>query len=248
MAEKSIIKRTIKFLYYNFRRPQIKSKRDIDELDDIQTFKDQVKTLKPDAVFVQGCSIELLTHIIQEIRSLNVGLAYNHIQSDDILKQDTQFCMLTSLTMIKKSFIRFEQTLYDRGIIKYVIDTKETINQKPKLLTILTAELEPSTGIVQRRHQIDTLKNITIGDKTPKNQPVIFFGCTNIPNWQNTVIQPQDWLDAWRETGNSDSEYTNGMDRMDRIWYWGVDCVKYSTIPINLPKRYFAILTEFSIC
>ncbi len=135
--------------------------------------------------------------------------------------------------------------------------TPEDEGDSYRTLALVTSKL--ATSVTARRQQISKLEML-FGPSVVPGRGVIFAGDTTISKWLIDIPgdtiplgldldQKPRWLDAWREMGTADNEVTRTTygDRMDRMWYHGVECVGYSTIPLVDPSDINAVLAEFKI-
>lgn len=109
----------------------------------------------------------------------------------------------------KKGYISFAKSKEGRGLTWVELSTTPQIH-------IVTSEFESKgEGSTSRKAQTEELA-VTFGNKS-----IIFAGSTNIASWQKLNIDDisDKWIDAWLEGGTSSNEYTDGVDRLDRIWY-----------------------------
>lgn len=133
------------------------------------------------------------------------------------------------LSPADRGYVSFTNTTQQRGMIIY------TFVLSGLEVKVCTAQLESGgTGGGIRKSQIRDINTI-IGPSAANGagvnssvndagSPVIFAGDTNILSWQielNNMTPGPTWLDAWREKGNGENEYTSSStrDRMDRVWY-----------------------------
>jgi len=172
------------------------------------------------------------------IRETNSN-GYKYVRMDDNFKKNTGELIFTTsrkdditLKVDKALFTGFRNTSEDRALSRYDI----TIDSNVKI-SICTSELE--TTIVNRRLQIDEIVN---SFKT--NDKVIFVGNTNIPEWQRDIHTPKGWFDAWEEKGTSSNYKTFEKDRLDRFYYKGLYCDKFSLLE---GKNYDGVMATFSL-
>jgi hypothetical protein len=171
-----------------------------------------------DIVCLQGLDSKIFTPITQTIKHLGFTEVHSGPKS---ATGDTWAAMYSKIKYATKGYTGYPRSILSRGMTwaKVVLPDCGEIH-------IVTSELDSGgEGNTYRKLQSsDIVKTFTLG-------PVIFAGSTNIPEWQKLNIQDVDssdqWSDAWMEKGVSTNEYTDGEDRLDRIWYTGMECVSY---------------------
>jgi len=160
---------------------------------------------------------------------------------------------------IKKEYINFTNTDQRRGVIVYTyhivskvkVDTPAGELGDDIHIKICTGQLESGgTGGGIRRSQIRDLNAMLQSEI--KNTLIIFAGDTNICSWQTELnsLTPASWLDAWREKGTADNEYTLLFDRMDRVWWYSDNnafrCTSYELFFPFMGAIRKGIIVEFS--
>lgn len=172
---------------------------------------------------------------------------------------------------VKKEYVNFISTNQRQGVIIYTYTTTHNLHSREDVdytssltplpietVVVSTAQLETlGTGNGHRKNQILELNNI-FNTPSYKNSAIIFAGDTSIPSWQtdlgsitpgsftNTNISTNatltQWLDAWREKGT-----TTPAERMDRVWYRGIECSRYDTFDHGTgSERVVGVIATFS--
>lgn len=159
-----------------------------------------------DIICVQNINRKISQEVVQTLK--HQGFLEIHIPS----KTEGIF---SKMKFNSKGYISFPRSREARGI------TWVKIEQSSSSIYVITSELDfGGEGSVYRRGQVDEmLKAFPIGS-------VVFAGNTNIPTWQKLEIDGA-WKDGWTEMGTSKNEYTIGEDRLDRIWYKGLECLSF---------------------
>ena len=145
------------------------------------------------------------------------------------------------------------------GLSSQKFEDVESIGEPSINLRFLVAKM--SLDSVSRRSQISQLHALSGlafgGDLHPPQggtgvDATIFAGDTSLPGWQmgsGDVVPAAGWWDAWREMGTAGGEVTRSDtgDRPDRIWYAGMRCTRFETIPDHCPPTLAGETTDLGV-
>jgi endonuclease/exonuclease/phosphatase family metal-dependent hydrolase len=233
---------TVSFLTYNIdgRENEHKSRLDLALA--------QIKELQPDVVAIQEGNYLTYERLFREMGIMG----YKKNFSDEMRQRKFGEIIFSKLHIDKIEYLPFRHSYEKRGITRYLI----TIGDKN--VWFLTSQLEENVAI--RRKQLTQMESFFLREP----ESVIFGGDTQIQHYQR-MGAPEEWLDAWYELGNPETEYTVDWktndavlpplrDRPDRVWYKPKDskleCLEFKLVGQEgeiKASRHFGIYTEFRI-
>ncbi len=189
----------------------------------VQSVIDHIKTDGSLVIAIQGCNKNNQEAICRAMKASGLS-AYRFEELS--LRQEYEL-LFTNTPIAKKDYTIFRRTARGRGVSRYLL---KFIGYE--MIEVVTSYLdeEPATRRVQIAEMIEMSKQV------PRT---IFAGDTNIPVWQSQAIGiPTGYSDAWREHGVNANEKTNDDgDRLDRVWYRGVECTGFDVIDVGTSRK-----------
>ena len=199
----------------------------------LQAFMDKIEVTLPDIVVIQEG-----TRLTYEKLLRSMGLLGYKRQLFDVMNtRETGEIMFSKFPILSGGdigprYLSFKKTSENRGIscIKIEIGgTDRGLDNKTSGGTgvwICTSQFDDQTSLF--RMQVNEFTSIL--RTTLKDGPVIFGGDTRILEYQNDLVHPDGWCDAWYEAGTEDNKYTYDSkknlltkppfrDRPDRVWF-----------------------------
>ena len=236
------IENTVSFLTYNIdgRENEHKSRLDL--------VIAQIKELQPDVVAIQEGNYLTYERLFREMGIMG----YKKNFSDEMRQRKFGEILFSKLHIDKIEYLPFRYSHEKRGVTRYLI----TIGDKN--VWFLTTQFE--VNIAVRRKQLTQMESFFL--RLPES--VIFGGDTQIQHYER-MGTPEEWLDAWYEIGEPETEHTVDWksnyivqpplrDRPDRVWYRSkgtdLECLEFTLIGKEGDDKasgHFGVYTKFRI-
>jgi len=232
----------VSFLTYNIdgRENEYKSRLDLVLV--------QIKSLMPDVVAIQEGNYLTYERLFREMGLMG----YKKNFSDEVRQRQFGEIIFSRLPVAKMEYVPFRHSCEKRAATKYLVAVGN------KNVWFATAQFE--SNIAVRRKQLTQLESFFL--RSPES--VIFGGDTRIQHYER-MSAPEEWMDAWYEVGNPDTEYTVDWknnyvvqpplrDRPDRVWYKGKDsdleCLEFALVGKNGEDKvsgHFGVYAKFRV-
>jgi exonuclease III len=232
----------VSFLTYNIdgRENEYKSRLDL--------VLSQIKSLMPDVVAIQEGNYLTYERLFREMGIMG----YKKNFSDEVRQRQFGEIIFSRLPIAKIEYFPFRYSNEKRGVTRYLV----TVGNK----NIWFATTQFESNIAIRRKQLTQLESFFL--RSPES--VIFGGDAQIQHYER-MNAPEEWLDAWYEVGNPETEYTVDWkdnyvvqpplrDRPDRVWYKEKDsdleCLEFTLIGKNREDKasgHFGVYTKFRV-
>lgn len=188
---------------------------------DLEVLIKTVEEKNLDVLAVQHVHRHARDALIQRLNRLH----FQYRRFPELMNLEECDMLFSKFPIVKSSIAQYRKTFQRRCLIKYVLEVEGS------QVEVATSSLECNAPI--RRQQIEEIGTLL-------GPCAIFGGNTRIECWQEmTLHEPEGFMDGWKEKGTAANERTQGPDRPDQIWYRGLECRGFGSLPCGV----YSVLT-----
>ena len=188
--------------------------KDTKIISDIEDWVQELSDINVDIAAIQGVTKTVQESLFRFFKSQGYTYTRFDSASANVTKTSVEY-IFSKIPIVKREYKIFVGTKQQRGISRCLVKAGHT-TQTPVLVWVATSQLEKDSPTLRKTQISEICSEFSFKD----GAETIFCGDTQIPSWQQQSIrEPDGWLDAWREKGCDKNEKTSLYDRMDRIWW-----------------------------